>query len=99
MRLQYGGWSFPPEPAESVQAYLSRLEADVEAKLKNLIMGDAVEVAARRREFASLGFDLIVCRRQFGNIPRDLLHSTVEGLAPVRAEVEASSWCSVQSSS
>jgi hypothetical protein len=39
------------------------------------------------REFASLGFDLIVCRSQFGNLPRDLFHDAVEGLGRVRAEV------------
>jgi alkanesulfonate monooxygenase SsuD/methylene tetrahydromethanopterin reductase-like flavin-dependent oxidoreductase (luciferase family) len=87
MRRQYGGWSLPPEPGESVTDYLSRLESDIEAKLKNLIIGDATEVAERLREFASLGFDLIVCRSQFGNLPRDLFHDAVEGLGRVRAEV------------
>jgi len=87
MRRQYGGWSFPQEPAETVQAYLQRLEADIEAKLKNLIMGDAAEVAARLREFEALGFGLIVCRSQFGNLPRENLHRAFEGLAAVCEEV------------
>ena len=87
MRRQYGGWSFPQAPGESMQDYLSRLESDIEARLRNLIIGDRTEVAERLREFASLGFDLIVCRSQFGNLPRDLFHSAVEGLGRVRAEV------------
>ena len=87
MRRQYGGWSFPPEPGESVPDYLARLESDIEAKLKNLIIGDVTEVAERLREFASLGFDLIVCRSQFGNLPRDLFPNAVDGLGRVRAEV------------
>ena len=89
MRRQYGGWSFPQEAAESVPDYLGRLEADIEAKLKNLILGDGATVAASLREFESLGFDLIVCRSQFGNLPRDLLHRAVEGLGKVQAEVSA----------
>ena len=44
-------------------------------------------VTARLREFESLGFDLIVCRSQFGNLPRDLLRRAIEGLGRVRAEV------------
>ena len=88
MRRQYGAWSFPQEPDETVPAYLGRLESDVEAKLKNLIMGDAAHVAARLREFEDLGFDLIVCRSQFGNLPRESLHRAFEGLSRVR-EVEA----------
>ena len=87
MRRQYGGWSLPQEPAESVPDYLGRLEADIEAKLKNLILGDTAMVTARLREFESLGFDLIVCRSQFGNLPRDLLRRAIEGLGRVRAEV------------
>jgi len=87
MRRQYGGWSFPQAPGESMQDYLSRLESDIEARLRNLIIGDRTEVAERLREFASLGFDLIVCRSQFGNLPRDLFHSAAEGLGRVRAEV------------
>ena len=87
MRRQYGGWSFPQEPAESVPDYLDRLEADIEAKLKNLILGDTAMVTARLREFESLGFDPIVCRSQFGNLPRDLLRRAIEGLGRLRAEV------------
>jgi alkanesulfonate monooxygenase SsuD/methylene tetrahydromethanopterin reductase-like flavin-dependent oxidoreductase (luciferase family) len=87
MRRQYGGWSFPPEPGEPVGAYLGRLEGDIEAKLKNLILGDSAHVAAELREFSSLGFDLIVCRSQFGNLPRDLFRRAVEGLGRVNAEV------------
>ena len=87
MRRQYGGWSFPQEPDESVSAYLRRLESDIEAKLKNLIIGDAAHVAARLREFEALGFDLIVCRTQFGNLPRESLHRAFEGLSRVREEV------------
>jgi alkanesulfonate monooxygenase SsuD/methylene tetrahydromethanopterin reductase-like flavin-dependent oxidoreductase (luciferase family) len=87
MRRQYGGWSFPRHEGEGVDEYLGRLEGDIEAKLKNLIIGGPDEVAARLREFEALGFDLIVCRSQFGNLPRDLLHSAVEGLARVQAAV------------
>jgi alkanesulfonate monooxygenase SsuD/methylene tetrahydromethanopterin reductase-like flavin-dependent oxidoreductase (luciferase family) len=87
MRQQYGGWSFPQEAGEPVPAYLERLESDIEAKLKNLIMGDASHVAARLREFEALGFDLIVCRSQFGNLPRESLHRAVEGLGRVREAV------------
>jgi len=87
MRRQYGGWSFPQEPDETVPAYLQRLESDIEAKLKNLIMGDAARVAARLRDFEALGFDLIVCRSQFGNLPRKSLHRAIEGLSRVRDEV------------
>lgn len=89
MRLQYGGWSFPPEAGESVPAYTTRLESDIEAKLKNLIMGDPPQVSARLREFSSLGFDLIVCRTQFGNLPRESLHRAVEGLGRVREAVSS----------
>jgi alkanesulfonate monooxygenase SsuD/methylene tetrahydromethanopterin reductase-like flavin-dependent oxidoreductase (luciferase family) len=84
MRRQYGGWSFPQEPGESLPSYLQRLESDIEAKLKNLVMGDSAHVAGRLREFASLGFDLIVCRSQFGNLPRESLHRAFEGLGEVR---------------
>jgi alkanesulfonate monooxygenase SsuD/methylene tetrahydromethanopterin reductase-like flavin-dependent oxidoreductase (luciferase family) len=87
MRRQYGGWSFPQEPDELQSDYLSRLESDIDAKLKNLILGDAGEVVVRLREFESLGFDLIVCRSQFGNLPRDLFHAAVEGLGRVRSLV------------
>ena len=87
MRRQYGGWSFPQEPGENTPAYLQRLEADIEEKLKNLIMGDASHVAARLREFESLGFGLIVCRSQFGNLPREGLHRAFEGLGRVREQV------------
>ena len=87
MRRQYGGWSNPQEPGESVDAYLARLEGDIEAKLRNLIIGDAGHVEAELRRFAALGFDLIVCRSQFGNLPRDLLRRAVEGLGRVAVEV------------
>jgi alkanesulfonate monooxygenase SsuD/methylene tetrahydromethanopterin reductase-like flavin-dependent oxidoreductase (luciferase family) len=87
MRRQYGGWSFPPQPDEAPDAYLARLEGDIEAKLKNLIIGDTTYVASELRRFGALGFDLIVCRSQFGNLPRDLLHRAVEGLGQVRAAV------------
>ena len=87
MRRQYGGWSFPQEPEETIPSYLQRLESDIEAKLKNLIMGDAAYVAARLREFEKLGFDLIVCRSQFGNLPRESLHRAFEGLSRVREVV------------
>jgi alkanesulfonate monooxygenase SsuD/methylene tetrahydromethanopterin reductase-like flavin-dependent oxidoreductase (luciferase family) len=87
MRRQYGGWSFPREPDEAIPSYLQRLESDIEAKLKNLIMGDAAHVAARLREFESLGFDLIVCRSQFGNLPRESLHRAIQGLSRVREVV------------
>ncbi len=89
MRRQYGGWSFPQETGESVPAYLARLESDIEAKLKNLIMGDASHVASRLREFQALGFDLIVCRTQFGNLPRESLHRAIHQLARVREAVSA----------
>ena len=87
MRRQYGAWSTPREPAEAVPAYLRRLESDIEAKLKNLIMGDATFVAARLREFEAVGFDLIVCRSQFGNLPRESLHRAFVGLGRVREQV------------
>jgi len=87
MRRQYGGWSFPPQPGEAMDSYLARLEGDIEAKLKNLIVGDASHVSSELRRFGALGFDLIVCRSQFGNLPRELLHRAVEGLGHVRAAV------------
>jgi alkanesulfonate monooxygenase SsuD/methylene tetrahydromethanopterin reductase-like flavin-dependent oxidoreductase (luciferase family) len=87
MRRQYGGWSFPQEPGEPADAYMARLESDIEAKLKNLIIGDAAHVASELRRFGELGFDLIVCRSQFGNLPRDLFRRAVDGLGRVRLEV------------
>jgi len=87
MRRQYGGWSYPQEAGESVPAYVHRLDADIEAKLKNLIMGDAGYVSTRLREFEALGFDLIVCRSQFGNLPRKSLHRAFKGLSRVREEI------------
>ena len=87
MRRQYGGWSFPQQPGEPPAGYMARLESDIEAKLKNLIIGDAAHVASELRRFGALGFDLIVCRSQFGNLPRSLLHRAVVGLGRVRAEV------------
>ena len=89
MRRQYGAWSSPPLPDEPVADYIRRLEADVEAKLKNLIFGGAAEVAAKLREFAGLGFELIVCRSQFGNLPRESLHRALGGLGTVREMVSA----------
>jgi len=80
MRRQYGAWSFPQAAGEDVAAYRERLEADIEAKLKNLIFGSALEVEGRLREFEALGFGLVVCRSQFGNLPRPALRRAVEGL-------------------
>lgn len=85
MRRQYGGWSFPQQPDEAPDVYLARLEGDIEAKLRNLIIGDAAHVASELRRFGALGFDLIVCRSQFGNLPRDLLHGAIHGLGRVQA--------------
>jgi alkanesulfonate monooxygenase SsuD/methylene tetrahydromethanopterin reductase-like flavin-dependent oxidoreductase (luciferase family) len=85
MRRQYGGWSLPQEPGEPADAYLARLEGDIEAKLKNLIIGDADHVAGEVQRFAALGFDLIVCRSQFGNLPRPLFHRAVAGLGRVQS--------------
>ncbi len=87
MRRQYGGWSNPQREGESAEAYLGRLEGDIEAKLKNLVIGDEAHVAAELQRFAALGFDLIVCRSQFGNLPRPLLRRAVEGLGRVNAAV------------
>jgi alkanesulfonate monooxygenase SsuD/methylene tetrahydromethanopterin reductase-like flavin-dependent oxidoreductase (luciferase family) len=87
MRRQYGGWSFPQQPGESIPDYLARLEGDIEAKLKNLIFGSAEHVAGKLREFEALGFGLIVCRTQFGNLPRESLHRAVDGLGRVREMV------------
>ena len=87
MRRQYGAWSNPREPDESTADYLARLDGDIEAKLKNLIIGDVAHVAQELRRFESLGFDLIVCRSQFGNLPRELLRGAIEGLSRVREEV------------
>jgi alkanesulfonate monooxygenase SsuD/methylene tetrahydromethanopterin reductase-like flavin-dependent oxidoreductase (luciferase family) len=80
MRRQYGAWSSPQAAGEDVSAYRERLEADIEAKLKNLIFGSAIEVEGRLREFEGLGFGLIVCRSQFGNLPRPALRRAIEGL-------------------
>jgi alkanesulfonate monooxygenase SsuD/methylene tetrahydromethanopterin reductase-like flavin-dependent oxidoreductase (luciferase family) len=83
MRRQYGAWSFPQERGETVEAYRARLEADIDAKLKNLIFGTAAEVAARLAQFEALGFGLIVCRSQFGNLPRGDLRRAIEALGKV----------------
>lgn len=80
MRRQYGAWSFPQTAGETMPAYLDRLESDIEAKLKNLIFGPAAEVAARLHEFEALGFGLIVCRSQYGNLPRADLRRAIEAL-------------------
>ena len=89
MRRQYGAWSSPPDEGEPVDKYIGRLEADVEAKLKNLIFGNEAEVAAKLEEFAALGFDLIVCRSQFGNLPRASLRAAIERLGRVNRAVVA----------
>ena len=89
MRRQYGAWSNPRNEREAMTDYLVRLDGDIESKLRNLIIGPPDQVATRLREFAALGFDLIVCRSQFGNLPRDLLHGAIEGLGRVRVQVEA----------
>lgn len=83
MRRQYGAWSNPQQVGEPMPAYLERLESDIEAKLKNLVMGTPKEVAAKLREFEALGFDLIVCRSQYGNLPRADLRRAIELLGKV----------------
>ena len=83
MRRQYGAWSNPQHPGETMPAYLERLEADVEAKLKNLVMGTPKEVAEKLRTFEALGFELIVCRSQYGNLPRADLRHAIELLGKV----------------
>ena len=80
MRRQYGSWSSPQAGGETTTAYRERFEADIEAKLKNLIFGSADEVGAKLREFEALGFGLIVCRSQYGNLPRADLRRAIEGL-------------------
>ena len=80
MRRQYGAWSFPQGAGETVEAYRDRLEADIEAKLKNLIFGPPDEVARKLAQFEALGFGLIVCRSQFGNLPRADLRRAIEAL-------------------
>ncbi|HLZ95954.1 MAG TPA: LLM class flavin-dependent oxidoreductase [Candidatus Dormibacteraeota bacterium] len=80
MRRQYGSWSSPQATGETATAYRERLDADIDAKLKNLIFGSAGEVGAKLREFEALGFGLIVCRSQFGNLPRAGLRRAIEGL-------------------
>ena len=87
MRRQYGSWSNPQEPGESIDGYMSRLEGDIDAKLQNLIIGDAGHVEKELRRFAALGFDLIICRSQYGNLPRDLLHRAIEQLGRVAQRV------------
>ncbi len=85
MRRQYGAWGNPQQPGELMPAYLERLESDIEAKLKNLVMGTAKEVGAKLREFEALGFGLIVCRSQFGNLPRADLRRAIEALGKLAA--------------
>jgi alkanesulfonate monooxygenase SsuD/methylene tetrahydromethanopterin reductase-like flavin-dependent oxidoreductase (luciferase family) len=85
MRRQYGAWSAPQSAGEPMHSYLERLESDIEAKLKNLIFGTAAEVGAKLREFEALGFGLIVCRSQFGNLPRADLRRAIEALGGVAA--------------
>jgi len=89
MRRQYGAWSSPPHEGEPVADYIKRLEADVEAKLKNLIFGNEKEVAAKLEEFAALGFELIVCRSQFGNLPRASLRAAIERIGRVNGALRA----------
>ncbi len=85
MRRQYGAWGNPQQPGELMPAYLERLESDIEAKLKNLVMGTAKEVGAKLKEFEALGFGLIVCRSQFGNLPRADLRRAIEALGRLSA--------------
>ena len=85
MRRQYGAWGNPQQPGELMPAYLERLESDIEAKLKNLVMGTGKEVAAKLKEFEALGFGLIVCRSQFGNLPRADLRRAIEALGTLTA--------------
>jgi len=85
MRRQYGAWGNPQQPGEPMPAYLERLESDIEAKLKNLVMGTGKEVGAKLREFEALGFGLIVCRSQFGNLPRADLRRAIEALGRLAA--------------
>jgi len=80
MRRQYGAWGNPQQPGEPMPAYLERLESDIEAKLKNLVMGSGKEVGAQLKEFEALGFGLIVCRSQFGNLPRKDMRRAIEAL-------------------
>jgi alkanesulfonate monooxygenase SsuD/methylene tetrahydromethanopterin reductase-like flavin-dependent oxidoreductase (luciferase family) len=87
MRRQYGGWSLPQASGESDQDHVRRLESDIEAKLRNLIFGRPEEVAAQLEKFHALGFELIVCRSQYGNVPRDLFHRAVTSLGRVREMV------------
>jgi alkanesulfonate monooxygenase SsuD/methylene tetrahydromethanopterin reductase-like flavin-dependent oxidoreductase (luciferase family) len=89
MRHQYGGWSVPPLPTETPQDYFERLSPDVEAKLGNLIMGTPREVSHELQVFVDMGFEILVCRTQFGNIPRTYLHRSLSGLGAV-AEMLAS---------
>ena len=83
MRRQYGAWGNPQQRGETMPQYLERLESDIEAKLKNLIMGTPDEVAKKLREFEALGFELIVCRSQFGNLPRAELRRAIEALGRI----------------
>ena len=85
MRRQYGAWGNPQERGETMPQYLERLESDIEAKLKNLIMGTPDEVGRKLREFEAIGFDLIVCRSQFGNLPRAELRRAIESLGRIGA--------------
>ncbi len=87
MRRQYGGWSLAQAAGESDQEHVLRLESDIEAKLRNLIFGRPEHVAAELGKFHALGFELIVCRSQYGNVPRDLFHRAVTSLGRVREMV------------
>jgi alkanesulfonate monooxygenase SsuD/methylene tetrahydromethanopterin reductase-like flavin-dependent oxidoreductase (luciferase family) len=87
MRRQYGGWSLPQAADETDDDHVRRLESDIEAKLRNLIFGRPEHVAAQLAKFHELGFELIVCRSQYGNVPRDLFHRAVNGLGRVREMV------------
>ena len=87
MRRQYGGWSLPQTAGETDAEHVQRLESDIEAKLRNLIFGRPDHVAAELEKFHGLGFELIVCRSQYGNVPRELFHRAVSGLGRVREMV------------
>ncbi len=81
MRRQYSAWSTPQAPGQSVEAYTAELDEGLHAKLGNLIFGAPDVVASRLRAFADLGFDLIVCRLQFGNVERSELDGSMRALA------------------
>ena len=71
----------------SVPAYLGRLEADIEAKLKNLIMGDAATVAARLREFEASASSSSSAAASSATCPAKTSHRAFEGLGRSGQEV------------